>query len=106
MIDWLAKLCKDFPVVSIEDGLDENDWDGFKLLTKKIGSTVQIVGDDLFVTNPSRLYDGIKKGVANSILIKLNQIGTLTETLECIELAKIGRSRSSKDSSKDSEIQI
>jgi enolase len=88
MVDFLAKLAKNYPIISIEDGLDEHDWDGFIDLTKKIGDKVQIVGDDLFVTNPKRLKDGIIRKAANSILIKVNQIGTLTETLETIELAK------------------
>jgi enolase len=88
MVDVLVKMSKNFPIVSIEDGLDEHDWDGFAALTKQIGSTVQIVGDDLFVTNSRRLKDGIEKKSANAILIKLNQIGTLTETLETIEMAK------------------
>jgi enolase len=88
MVDFLTSLSEKYPIVSIEDGLDEHDWDGFANLTKKIGDKVQIVGDDLFVTNPVRLMDGITKKSANSILIKLNQIGTLTETLRCIELAK------------------
>jgi enolase len=88
MVDFLAKLAKNYPIISIEDGLDENDWDGFIDLTKKIGDKVQIVGDDLFVTNPKRLKDGIIRKAANSILIKVNQIGTLTETLETIEMAK------------------
>ena len=81
---WIEK----YPIVSIEDPLDENDWEGWKALTKKIGSAVQLVGDDLFVTNTKRLSDGINSEVANSILIKVNQIGTLTETLEAIEMAK------------------
>ncbi len=88
MVDFLAKLAKNYPIISIEDGLDEHDWDGFIDLTKKIGDNVQIVGDDLFVTNPKRLKDGIIRKAANSILIKVNQIGTLTETLETIEMAK------------------
>lgn len=88
MVDFLAALTEKYPIVSIEDGLDEHDWNGFAALTKKIGDRVQIVGDDLFVTNPTRLMDGINQKSANSILIKLNQIGTLTETLQCIELAK------------------
>jgi enolase len=82
--DWIAR----YPIVSIEDGMAEDDWDGWSDLTKKIGRKVQLVGDDLFVTNSKRLRQGIDTGVANSILIKLNQIGTLTETLETIELAK------------------
>ena len=88
MVDFLAKLAKDYPIISIEDGLDEHDWDGFVALTKKIGDKVQIVGDDLFVTNVKRLRDGIARKAANSILIKVNQIGTLSETLETIEMAK------------------
>lgn len=88
MVDFLAKLSKDYPIISIEDGLDEHDWDGFIDLTKKIGEKVQIVGDDLFVTNAKMLKDGIIRKAANSILIKVNQIGTLTETLETIEMAK------------------
>ncbi|WP_067139329.1 phosphopyruvate hydratase [Oceanivirga salmonicida] len=88
MVDWYAGLVAKFPIVSIEDGLAEDDWDGFKLMTEKLGDKIQIVGDDLFVTNTKRLEEGIKKGIANSILIKLNQIGTLTETLDAIEMAK------------------
>ena len=87
-IDHLEKLCNAYPIDSIEDGLDENDWDGWKLLTDRLGSKIQLVGDDLFVTNTSFLQKGIDSGVANSILIKVNQIGTLTETLEAIALAK------------------
>jgi enolase len=85
--DYLAKLAKDYPIISIEDGLSEDDWDGWKLVTDKIGKTCQLVGDDLFVTNTKRLSDGIKKGVANSILVKVNQIGSLTETLAAVEMA-------------------
>lgn len=88
MVDFYEELCNKYPIVSIEDGLDENDWDGFKLLTERIGKNVQLVGDDLFVTNTKKLKDGIDKGIANSILIKVNQIGTLTETFEAIEMAK------------------
>jgi enolase len=88
MVDYYAKLVDAYPIVSIEDGLAEDDWDGFKLMTEKLGDRVQIVGDDLFVTNTSRLAEGIVKGSANSILIKLNQIGTLSETLDAIEMAK------------------
>lgn len=88
MVDFYEELCSKYPIVSIEDGLDENDWDGFKLLTERIGGKVQLVGDDLFVTNTKKLKDGIEKGIANSILIKVNQIGTLTETFEAIEMAK------------------
>src|SRR5260370_25844443 len=82
--DWVEK----YPIVSIEDGMAENDWDGWKALTDAIGQGVQLVGDDLFVTNTKFLRKGIELGVANSILIKVNQIGTLTETLDCIEMAK------------------
>lgn len=88
MVDFYEELCNKYPIISIEDGLDENDWDGFKLLTERIGQKVQLVGDDLFVTNTKKLKDGIDKGIANSILIKVNQIGTLTETFEAIEMAK------------------
>ncbi len=88
MIDWYAELIKNYPIISIEDPLSENDWDGWAKITKKLGSKIQLVGDDVFVTNPKILAEGIKKGVANAILIKLNQIGTLTETLETIALAK------------------
>jgi enolase len=84
---YLAKLAKDYPIASIEDGMSEDDWDGWKLLTEFAGKTCQLVGDDLFVTNTKRLGDGIKKGIANSILVKVNQIGTLTETLEAVEMA-------------------
>jgi len=87
MVDYWKDLCDQFPIASIEDGLDEADWDGFKLLTDTIGDKVQLVGDDLFVTNPEILQKGIDGGVANSILIKLNQIGTLSETLDAIKLA-------------------
>jgi len=82
--DWASR----FPIISIEDGMDENDWEGWKLLTDKIGNKVQLVGDDLFVTNTKRLSQGIEKGIANSILVKVNQIGTLTETFEAVEMAK------------------
>jgi len=88
MIDYYAKLCEKYPIISIEDGLSENDWDGFVLMTEKLGKKVQLVGDDLFVTNAIRLQNGIDKKAANSILIKLNQIGTVSETLKTIELAK------------------
>lgn len=86
--EYLAQLCEKYPIISIEDGMDENDWEGWKLLTEKIGDKVQLVGDDLFVTNVERLSKGIEEGVANSILIKVNQIGTLTETIEAVEMAK------------------
>ena len=87
--DFLAELCKEYPIVSIEDGLDESDWDGFKYQTDLIGDKVQIVGDDLFVTNTKILKRGIDNGIANSILIKFNQIGSLTETLNAIKMAKV-----------------
>ena len=87
MVDQLAQLASRFPIVSIEDGLAEDDWDGWALLTERLGKTVQLVGDDLFVTNTSRLQRGIDLGIANSILIKVNQIGSLTETLQAIDLA-------------------
>jgi enolase len=87
MAAYWADLTTRFPIISIEDGMDENDWDGWKALTDAVGDTVQLVGDDLFVTNPARLADGIEKGVANSILVKVNQIGTLSETLEAVEMA-------------------
>ena len=86
-VDYLAKLAASYPIVSIEDGMAENDWAGWKLLTDKIGKTVQIVGDDIFVTNVEILSEGIKQGVANSLLVKVNQIGTLTETLAAVEMA-------------------
>ena len=85
---YLAELCEKYPIVSIEDGMDENDWEGWKVLTEKIGDKVQLVGDDLFVTNVERLSTGIDKGIANSILIKVNQIGTLTETIAAVNMAK------------------
>lgn len=88
MVDFYEQLCNDFPIISIEDGLDENDWDGHKLLTDRLGGRVQLVGDDLFVTNTKKLSEGIEKGISNSILIKVNQIGTLTETFDAIEMAK------------------
>ena len=87
MVDYYVALVDKYPLISIEDGLDENDWDGWALLTKKLGDRIQLVGDDLFVTNPKRLQKGIDQSVANAILIKVNQIGTLTETLDAIELA-------------------
>ena len=88
LIDFYENLVNKYPIISIEDGMAENDWDGWKKLTERLGKRIQIVGDDLFVTNPAILKEGIKKGIANSILIKLNQIGTLTETLDAIEMAK------------------
>ncbi len=87
MVKYWVDLVKKYPIISIEDPMSEDDWDGWKMLTDEIGDKVQIVGDDLFVTNPLRLADGIEKGVANSILIKVNQIGTLTETLEAVHMA-------------------
>ncbi|RKD76577.1 MULTISPECIES: phosphopyruvate hydratase [Sinobaca] len=88
MIEFYQDLVSKYPIVSIEDGLDENDWDGWKKLTEALGDKVQLVGDDLFVTNTTKLSEGIKKGIGNSILIKVNQIGTLTETFDAIEMAK------------------
>ena len=88
MVDYFEDLCEKYPIISIEDGLDESDWEGWSLLTKRLGQTVQLVGDDLFVTNTKILSEGIEKNIGNSILIKLNQIGTVTETLEAIEMAK------------------
>ncbi|RUS60425.1 phosphopyruvate hydratase [Pseudorhodobacter sp. E13] len=90
-VDYLAALCADYPIISIEDGMAEDDWAGWKLLTEKLGNKVQLVGDDLFVTNPARLADGIKQGCANSMLVKVNQIGTLTETLAAVEMAHRAR---------------
>lgn len=88
MVQYIVDLCEKYPIVSVEDGLAEEDWESWKLLTDKLGNKIQLVGDDLFVTNPKRLRNGIEKHIANSILIKPNQIGTLTETLDTIELAK------------------
>lgn len=88
MVDYYEMLVSKYPIISIEDGLDEDDWDGWKLLTERLGDKIQLVGDDLFVTNTERLEKGIKNGIANSILIKVNQIGTLTETFDAIEMAK------------------
>jgi enolase len=85
---YWAEMCGKYPILSIEDGMDENDWDGWKALTDRIGDRIQLVGDDLFVTNPERLRQGIERGVGNSILIKVNQIGTLSETLEAIRIAR------------------
>ena len=86
--EYLAELCEKYPIISIEDGMDENDWDGWKSLTEKVGDKVQLVGDDLFVTNVERLSHGIENGIANSILIKVNQIGTLSETIDAVNMAK------------------
>ncbi|WP_203289004.1 phosphopyruvate hydratase [Metabacillus sp. cB07] len=88
MVDFYEDLVSKYPIISIEDGLDENDWEGHKLLTERLGEKVQLVGDDLFVTNTKKLSEGIEKGISNSILIKVNQIGTLTETFDAIEMAK------------------
>ncbi len=88
MVDFYENLVNKYPIISIEDGLDENDWEGHKMLTERLGDRVQLVGDDLFVTNTKKLAQGIEKGVGNSILVKVNQIGTLTETFDAIEMAK------------------
>ena len=87
MVDFLANWAANYPICSIEDGCSEDDWEGWKMLTNKLGDKVQLVGDDLFVTNTERLQRGIDEGIANSILIKVNQIGTLTETIAAIQLA-------------------
>ena len=88
MVDYLEGLTKQFPIVSIEDGLHEEDWDGWELMTRRLGSKIQLVGDDLFVTNTKRLAKGIGREAANSILVKVNQIGSLSEATEAVELAK------------------
>jgi enolase len=88
MIEYYASLCERYPIISIEDGLAEDDWEGWQKFTEKMGDLIQIVGDDIFVTNPKRLARGIREKSANSILIKLNQIGTLTETLDAISMAQ------------------
>jgi enolase len=88
MVHYWAKWVRDYPIVSIEDGLAEDDWNGWQMLTKELGSKIQLVGDDLFVTNTYRLQEGIDKGVANSILVKVNQIGTVSETLDAIDMAR------------------
>jgi enolase len=87
LVDWYARLARQYPIVSIEDGFDEDDWEGWKLLTDRLGGKIQLVGDDLFVTNVERLSRGIAEGIANSILVKVNQIGSLTETLEAVRMA-------------------
>jgi len=87
MVDFWADWAKKYPIISIEDGMAEDDWDGWKLQTEKMGDKVQLVGDDLFVTNTNRLKKGIDNGIANSILIKVNQIGTLTETIDAVDMA-------------------
>src|SRR3546814_17597175 len=91
MVRYLADLVSRYPIVSIEDGMAEDDWDGWKALTEEIGGKVQLVGDDLFVTHPKRLADGIARGVGNSILVKVNQIGPLSETLAAVEIAHRAR---------------
>jgi len=90
-VAYLAKLVADYPIISIEDGMSEDDWDGWKALTDELGDKVQLVGDDLFVTNPVRLADGIARGCANSMLVKVNQIGTLSETLKAVDMAHRAR---------------
>jgi phosphopyruvate hydratase len=90
-VAYLAALAQDYPIISIEDGCSEDDWEGWKLLTDTLGSKIQLVGDDLFVTNPRRLAEGISRGCANSMLVKVNQIGTLTETLEAVDMAHRAR---------------
>jgi enolase len=87
LVEWYAGLCERYPLFSIEDGLDQDDWEGWKLITERLGARVQLVGDDLFVTNPARLARGVDEGIANSILVKVNQIGSLTETLEAVSMA-------------------
>jgi len=87
MVDLIDSLCRQYPIISVEDGLDEADWDGWKLLTDQLGARVQLVGDDLFVTNPEILQEGIDKGVANALLVKVNQIGTLSETIAAVNMA-------------------
>lgn len=87
LVDWYADLCKRYPIASIEDGCAEDDWEGWRILSKELGSRVQLVGDDLFVTNVERLSRGIAEGVANSLLVKVNQIGTLTETIDAVRMA-------------------
>ena len=88
MIDMWKRFVRQYPIISIEDGMGENDWDGWERLTRELGNRIQLVGDDLFVTNPSRLERGIANGIANAILIKVNQIGSLTETLRAIKMAQ------------------
>jgi enolase len=90
-VAYLSALCDDYPILSIEDGCSEDDWDGWKMLTEALGDRVQLVGDDLFVTNPARLAEGIEKGCANSLLVKVNQIGTLSETLAAVNMAHRNR---------------
>ena len=88
MVEFWAQWCEKYPIISLEDGMAEQDWEGWKKLTERIGKKVQVVGDDLFVTNSKILQEGIEKGIGNSILVKVNQIGTLTETFEAVEMAK------------------
>ena len=88
MVGYWGDVCSRYPILSIEDGMDEEDWDGWRMLTEQVGERLQLVGDDLFVTNTERLKRGIDSGVANSILVKVNQIGTLTETLAAIDMAR------------------
>jgi len=88
MVNYYDDLISKYPIISIEDALAENDWDGWRILTQRLGKKIQLTGDDIFVTNPKILKEGIEKGIGNSVLIKLNQIGTLTETLETVEIAK------------------
>jgi len=88
LVDYYDELCGKYPIVSIEDGLGEDDWDGWKIMTEKLGDKIQLIGDDIFVTNKKILAQGIEKGIANSILIKLNQIGTVSETMQTIRLAQ------------------
>ena len=90
-VEYLAALVADYPIISIEDGMAEDDWAGWRALTERLGNKVQLVGDDLFVTNPERLLQGIKQGCANSMLVKVNQIGTLTETLAAVDMAHRAR---------------
>ena len=90
-VAYLSALVDDYPIISIEDGMDEDDWDGWKMLTDALGEKIQLVGDDLFVTNPDRLALGIERGSANSMLVKVNQIGTLTETLKAVDMAHRAR---------------
>src|SRR5690606_18115838 len=90
-VAYLSALVNDYPIISIEDGMSEDDWEGWKALTEALGDQVQLVGDDLFVTNPERLSQGIERGCANSMLVKVNQIGSLTETLEAVEMAHRAR---------------
>ena len=90
LVEYYRKLIGKYPLASIEDGLEENDWEGWKQMTETLGNAVQLVGDDLFVTNPKRLKKGIRMGAGNALLVKMNQIGTLTETFEAVELAKRG----------------